>query len=328
MSDLKAAPGRQPRDEQDRGDKSAFAEMFRRLVSLAAEIFPGQSTRLALETRMGFSGTRISKDVRYLEDIGISVSRAGHRYVVAQNTFPILVGCDEAQALLLAHHVLLRSALPEETHLRALIDRIPAVIRVAVGEQDDGPGGIEFPPALVDSRPFVDQIVRLRKAIRSGRMFEIRYESQRAQHGGEGASSRRIDRAELIFVGTLYLNAWEVLTDGNFQARSFRVDRIKTIEALATPVSKPAPPEFEYVYRLSAAMAAMASIPPGAERLLLDDGRVEVHARAKTDLLARMHVLRYGADAEVIAPESLRRSVAKTLGEAAALYDADRQKGV
>ena len=310
-----------PPGEQDRGDKSAFAEMFRRLMSLAAEIFPGNSTRLALETRLGLSGSRISKDVRNLEDLGIAVSRAGHRYVVSENDFPVLVSGEEAEALLLAHQVLLKSGLPEEKHLRAVVDRIPAAIRAAFGDEDADHGGLEFPPASVDSHPFVEQLGQLRKAIRSGRMFKISYESRRSQLDGEGAATRRIDRAELIFVGTVYLNAWEVLPDGDYQSLTFRLDRISDIEPLATPVSKRSPPEFEYVYRLSASMGELATRPPGAVATVQDDGRVEIRAKAKTDLLAKMHVLRYGADAEVIAPGSLRRSVAEALHKGAALYD-------
>ncbi len=309
-----------PTREQDRGDKSAFAEMFRRLMSLAAEIFPGRSTRLALETQLGLSGSRISKDVRSLEDLGISVSRAGHRYVVADNEFPVMVSSDEAEALLLAHQVLLKSGLPEEQQLLSVIHRIPEAIRAAVGASEAGVGEIDFPPASVDTHPFVEQMAGLRKAIRSGRMFRITYESQRARRGREGSRVRRIDRAELIFVGTVYLNAWEVLPDGSYQPRVFRLDRIMTVEPLATPVSKVYPPMFEYVYRLSATMAGMVSRPPGAVVTPLDDGRVEVRARAKTDLLAQMHVLRYGADAEVLAPESLRLAVAEVFQRGAGLY--------
>ncbi len=247
--------------------------------------------------------------------------------MVSANDFPVLVGCEEAEALLLAHQILLKSGLPEEQHLRAVIDRIPRAIRASVGDGAEGPGGIEFPPAVVDSHPFAQKIDQLRKAIRSGRMFGIGYESQRARRGGEGSSWRRIDRAELIFIGTIYLNAWEVLDDGVYQARVFRLDRIADIELLASPVSKPGPPEFEYVYRLSAAMAAMASRPPGAVTTTLDDGRVEVRARAKTDLLAQMHVLRYGAQAEVVAPESLRQAVAEAFSKGADLYgDFDRRE--
>ena len=320
-SELKATPGRKSPDEPDRGDKSALAEMFRRLVSLAAEIFPGQSTRLALETRLGLPGTRISKDVRYLEDLGIEVTRSGHKYVIARNEFPVLVSREESEALLLAHQVLLKAGLPEEEKLRSLLDRIPTAIRTAAGEDSEGLGAIDFPPALIDSRPFVDRIDRLRRAIRSGHMFTITYESQRARRGGESSRLRKIDRAELVFIGTIYLNGWEVMGDGEFQARTFRLDRITDIKPLASVISKPSPPKFEYVYRLSAAMAEMASRPPGATTIRLPDGRLEIRTTAKTELLARMNVLRYGADAEVVEPESLRLAVAEALRKGAALYD-------
>lgn len=307
-------------DDEERGDKGAFGNVFGRLVALATEILPGQRTRQDLETRMGLPATRISKDVRSLAELGISIGRSGHRYVVEANRFPVLVGVEETRALELAHHVLVRAGLPEADQLRQILDRVPEVVRAHSSEGLAEAGGIEFPPASIESHAFAREIDELRKIIRSGRMLRISYLSRRAAREAEGPSMRLLDRAELIFQGTVYLNAWEVREDGSFQGRTFRVDRIGRIEPLATPVSKPAPPVFEYVYRLSATMAEMATCPPGSAVRRLDDGSLEIRAAAKTDLLARMHVLRYGPDAEVIEPLSLREAVADALAQGAARY--------
>lgn len=310
-----------PTNELERGDRSSFADMFRRLTALAAEILPGLSGRQDLEMRLNLPANRISKDVKNLEDIGISVSQAGRKYIVDENHFPVLVGCEETQALTLALQVLAQAALPEEKHLRTMLERVPENVRNEVHGWSGEQGGIEFPRALADSRPFVEQIDQIRRAIRNGRMLRFKYESHRARRDGEGLQTRRVDRAELIFLGTLYLNAWDVSANGDLQHRFFRLDKMIDVEALDTPVSRQNPPEFEYVYLLSQEMAEMVSISAEAKTTELPDGRLEVRAKAKTSLQAKMHVMRYGAAAEVVSPQSLRDEVAKTYRNGARLYD-------
>jgi proteasome accessory factor C len=177
--------------------------------------------------------------------------------------------------------------------------------------------------ALPDLRLVADQgtdadpaILRiLREGIREGRMVSIRY---------AGATS---PEATERLVGPLVLapsrGHWFLVALFEEEFRIYRVDRIETVAVLTTPFDRPndfsyedvvqsgrifyGTPEQTLVVRYSAQIAPWIAEregkAPGA------DGAVTVEYPLGDEDWAVRHVLQYGANAEVVAPDGVRESV-------------------
>jgi predicted DNA-binding transcriptional regulator YafY len=88
-------------------------------------------------------------------------------------------------------------------------------------------------------------------------------------------------------------------------------------------------PSAEAVLRFSAFRArwvASEQWHPRQQGRTLDDGRYELRLPYDNPTELAMDILRYGADVEVLAPESLRSEIAERLRAAAALYSGRRTK--
>jgi proteasome accessory factor C len=140
---------------------------------------------------------------------------------------------------------------------------------------------------------------------------------------GESASEdRRIAPQQLLYAnGRWYVGAYDL---GRQAARLFRLDRTLDIEVLTEwfdPTTLPAPDRFtqrQQIYEADSEVEVTVRYAPQiarwiaefAETELLADGSVRVRHRVADPRWLVRHVLHYGGDAVVEAPESYRQLVA------------------
>lgn len=237
----------------------------------------------------------------------------------------------------------LRLTSPEATALlvalRALAD-IPGVVdpaaaRSAIAKIEAAAGTVvaddavaaEDEPAPIEA----EAAAAVREAVRDSRAVSIEYYSA----SRDTLSARVVDPIRVVLVGDhSYLEAWCREAEG---VRLFRFDRIVEAHVLDEPSAPPArvasePPHTALFDADPALPSVTLRIAPRAAWMLeyfpmrvlreLSDGRVEASMTyAAEDWMARQ-LLGFGADVEVLAPDSLVRRIRAAAGEALAAYAA------
>lgn len=215
--------------------------------------------------------------------------------------------------------------------LRALAD-IPGVVDPAAArsaiakiEAAAGTAGAAEDPAPAESHA----AAAARQAVRDGRAVSIEYYSA----SRDAVSSRVVDPVRVVLVGDhSYLEAWCREAEG---VRLFRFDRIIDARILDEPAAPPtpvtaAPPNTALFDADPALPAATLRIAPGVAWMLeyfpmrvlreLPDGSCEAAMTyAAEEWMARL-VIGFGADVEVLEPESLAHRVRKSAAGALAAY--------
>lgn len=161
--------------------------------------------------------------------------------------------------------------------------------------------------------------------------------------GRDVHSQRRVHPQQLVhYRGNWYLSAWCV---SQRALRLFAVDRIERAQLLDEAADEEDPETHDRHLRASfgiftgnAAAWAVLRFTPYAARWVADetwhpdqighwtnDGRWELQIPYAEPTELVQEILRHGPEAEVLAPESLRREVARRLEEAASQYAASGQ---
>jgi predicted DNA-binding transcriptional regulator YafY len=175
------------------------------------------------------------------------------------------------------------------------------------------------------------------ESLRAGKRIEFLYRNR----GTDDSGTRNVSPVRLVlYRSNWYLAAWDHGREG---LRIFSLDRIIGVKRLAAAAHKPPARlierELDTSYGIftgeakhKAVLLFDASVArwvaeeqwhPDARAELLDDGRVRltIPYRIETELV--MEILRYGSSCLVQGPASLRRSVAKSLQQAAGRYADD-----
>jgi predicted DNA-binding transcriptional regulator YafY len=178
---------------------------------------------------------------------------------------------------------------------------------------------------LAGPRPFEDEAVlsAVREAIKALKLLRFRYDG-----GSTPGRVREVTPYGLLFGRSNYLVAAE--TDG--AARNWRLDRIAEIEVLDRPGARPDDFSLQVyadesfgIYHDEIEDVRLRIRPHGAEDALkwrfhanqsvrrLDDGSVEVAFRASGMLELAWHLFTWGDKVEILAPPSLRVTMAEQL---------------
>ncbi len=238
---------------------------------------------------------------------------------------PLRLTSPEATALLVALRAL--------TDIPGLVD--PAAARSAIAKIEAAAGTVIDDDAVAaDEEPApVEQeaAAAVREAVRGGRAVYIEYYSA----SRDALSARVVDPIRVLLVGEhSYLEAWCREAEG---VRLFRFDRIVEAHVLDEPSSPPGPvavgPPNTAIFDADPSLpSAVLRIGPRAAWMLeyfpmrvlreLPSGYCEAAMTyAAEDWMARQ-ILGFGADVEVLAPDSLARRVNRAATEALAAYAA------
>ena len=218
--------------------------------------------------------------------------------------------------------------------LRALAD-VPGVVdpaaaRSAIAKIEAAAGSAE-PAGAQSGAEESAAAAAVRAAVHDQRALALEYHSA----SRDAVSRRVVDPIRVLLVGDQSsLEAWSREAEG---VRLFRFDRILDAEVLDEPAAPPrpavdAPPHTALFDADPSLPSATLRISPAAAWMLeyfpmrvvaeLPDGRCEVQMTyAAEDWMARQ-LLGFGADVEVLAPESLAGRVRRAAAEALAAYAA------
>ena len=218
--------------------------------------------------------------------------------------------------------------------LRALAD-VPGVVdpaaaRSAIAKIEAAAGSAE-PAGAQSGAEESAAAAAVRAAVHDQRALALEYHSA----SRDAVSRRVVDPIRVLLVGDQsYLEAWSREAEG---VRLFRFDRILDAEVLDEPAAPPrpavdAPPHTALFDADPSLPSATLRISPAAAWMLeyfpmrvvaeLPDGRCEVQMTyAAEDWMARQ-LLGFGADVEVLAPESLAGRVRRAATEALDAYAA------
>ena len=211
---------------------------------------------------------------------------------------------------------MLRAERPAAEH--AAIDRARERLRALITKLPGGPVPEGVRHATIGAIGDPANLAAARRALELHRKLRIVYHS-----GSAGAPTTRVIRPFSLAAanGTLYVVAHCEKSDG---MRVFRMDRI--LEAALTDGEFEVPPDFSVVAHLKDGAPFVTEKPPQemkvryspkiarwiAEREELDvasDGSLTVTRPLSDHGWALRHVLQYGAEAEVLEPESVREEI-------------------
>ena len=306
------------------------AERFRRLLEVLPHFADGEEiSPEELERRTGIDAGTLLEDLAALTDrddepagfvSSVQAMLEPERVTIRTSHFlrPLRLTVPELCALELGLAMLAGSSAPDEQRIvanaRARIRS--AIVKMPAAERDEqlwhavSPSGTES-SALAD----------LREALRSRRKARIIYR----KGSGETASDRVVCTYALVPANdTWYLVAHCEATDS---LRFFRLDRVESVTVLDVQYAMPANSLLErilgdgrpfhtdgsaimtvrYSPRIARWIAEREKVPLAA------DGSLTLEHPLADEEWAVRHVLQYGVDAEVLAPESVRGKIVEKL---------------
>ncbi len=311
------------------------AEQLRRLLLVLPALADDRAHSLAeIAERVGASEQVIRRDLTALvsrvsdepagftEGVSLLLGTDSVQFQTPSGLFrrPMALTRDELHALDLGLAMLAHEAPPDERPvLQRARERLVHAIAASAREQAATNGR----HASLAAESGVSQVIRraLQGCIRERRVASITYRSAAA----ESNETRRVQPLGVVWArGNWYLVAWCERSEG---LRVFRLDRISaalaeferfrpltdfSLESVLRDgkvlVGDVGPPmQVRYSPRVARWIAEREGLPLEA------DGSVTVTMEAIQEDWAVRHVLRYGPDAEVIAPESVRAAVRTTL---------------
>jgi proteasome accessory factor C len=237
-------------------------------------------------------------------------------------TRPLRLTVDEALALIVALRALAET--PGLTERDAL-DRVLVKVEDVAGEAAAAADRVRV---AVEGEERVLPVVQ--QALDTGRRLHLRYHSP----GRDTSTDRDVDPLRLLFVeGRPYLEAWCLTAEG---LRTFRLDRVVSVEVLDTPSAPPevSPPRdlAHGLYQPSEAdTEVVLALGPGAQWVAdyyqcdlveeLSDGGVVATLRTYDPSWVRRLSLRLGASMQVIEPAELAAQVRVEAREALRAYE-------
>jgi predicted DNA-binding transcriptional regulator YafY len=229
-----------------------------------------------------------------------------------------------------------RATTPElRAALRKLVRAMPEPFRdhaeaasTAVVHDPSGWGGMR------GDRPAPEHLDAVQTAVISGRQIVLGY---RARSGEP--STRQVHPLGLATKS----GSWYLIADTDAGQRTFRVDRIQSVELTDEPVARPDGFELTDAWQMITTEVEQVRTPV-AVRVLIDpralswirhafgtrlriamageDGRIEVDIRSHGEYSVAAELAGFGSMVEVTDPPGVRQRLAEIAGELAALYNA------
>ena len=315
-----------------------YARRLQRLLMIINEIktTPHQAPE-ALYTSLGISRPMFYKDRKVLKELGLAFhyDRQQRRYIITQDRYlPVLaLSTSEMLALIMAvrqiastgDHTLTYEAIAA---LRKVVSNTPAEIRAFLQASLDDvvlQAGFGCNPAILHD---------LWDACQEHQRLCIVYDR------GDGPREWVIDPYQLFFKRrALYLDAYVVETR---QVHMFRVNRIKSLALLGVHMPTPLVP-YNFRERHRHSFSVFVGTPPQRVRIRfrpavrqyitetrwhasqqiddLPDGSLLFTVEVSEPREVGWWVLQWGANAEVLEPESLRQEMAETARALVAVYE-------
>lgn len=270
-----------------------------------------------LATRFAVSKRTIYRDLQTLSEMGVPViSMPGEGYALVEGFYmpPLSFTSEEAQALFLGAKMLQEQATGTLAGAAALaVEKISHILPDATREHIEALAEtIHFHPQR--ERFNLDQpyLTQLRAAIRTQRVIRIRYFS----YSQNVSTEREVEPAALTYSGDAwYLNGFCRLRNDE---RSFRLDRLSALDILDETFSPrqmfpAAVPQFEVVVRVAPSAVRWVRERQHyaftGEDAPDETGTVVMHFKVKEAREIKAWLLSWGADVQVLAPESLRAEI-------------------
>ena len=308
------------------------AAQLRRILDLIPRLADGEEHRIAdVAHATGADAADILRDLEsvserfdapggFVEGVSIFVEDGSVCVNASQFHRPMRLTMPELCALELGLTMLRRERTPAEQvpieraveRLRSTISRVPA---------DDRHDGIRFADLSVAGA--TEHLSALRAAVASNHRVALRYRAG----GATESSARTIDPHSLVFAEQMW---YVVATTSDTTLRIFRIDRVEGVQVLDETFERDPSAGLRvqeagrafvsgtsrcmtvrYSPRVARWVAEREQVPLAA------DGSLTMEHPVADDSWAVRHVLQYGPDAEVLAPESLREVVIAHLSRAA-----------
>lgn len=292
-----------------------------RLLAIVLELQAGGRRRAEdLAATFEVGKRTIYRDIQALCEAGVPVvAMPGQGYALAEGYFlpPLRFSTDEALMLLLGSDVMTQSFDAEyqaaaEAASRKIAGALPAHLRDEVHDLREN---IRFVSEGASMRE-ASQLRQLRRALVGRHTVSFRYHARSSQVAGGTWSQRVVDPLGLVYVG----GAWHMVghDHGRQARRTFRVERIETLQVQAETFTRPAGFQIEkrpddrpvaVQARFSREVADWVREAPSffavAEELRDDGLFVLFRVRHERDLLPWL--LGWGRHVQVLAPATLRQ---------------------
>jgi proteasome accessory factor C len=305
------------------------ATQLRRLLALLPRIADGQEHAIAdVARQLGVDAQTVSADLHalserygdppgWIEKVAVYIER--ERISVetgSQFRRPMRLAPAESRALELGLSLLRAESSPER---QRAIDAARERLRELVSVSEDDTDAMRA--ASIGTARHLTHVPALRDALKSRRRVAIHY------HKGSGERAERRVVCPFTFVtekGAWYLVAHSTESQ---DIRIYRLDRIERVELLAETFDAPPSVDVDALLERGAAFAGDASeklrvrYSANVARWIIEreegtknaGGSYEVaYPLADTEWAVR-HVLQYGPEAEVIAPQSVREAIVRRL---------------
>ncbi|SOD61472.1 proteasome accessory factor C [Streptomyces zhaozhouensis] len=235
---------------------------------------------------------------------------------------PLRLAADEATALLVAARAVATMPGLRAGDRDALL-RLTAKLEAAAGESARASSRVSV---TFESEGGV--FAEVDRAIAERRRLRIRYYSP----GRDELTDREIDPIRLFAVGHTYVEAWCRRTEAR---RTFRLDRVASIELLDVPADpppveprdlseglvQPAPTDPEVVIEVGPGGRWVAEYYAHDEAEELPDGGLRIALRTPDPITLRRLALRLGGDGRIVAPARLADSAREAARDALRAYE-------
>lgn len=279
--------------------------------------------RLPRYYQPGAAGSRrLGRDMGALRQLGhpVSFDRSSQTYRL-QETGYLELSRAEVQALALLRESF-EGLTPKSGEILAVLNRIVAALpeRQRRFYYRRSPVAIRLQPAA-DYRPYARTVRLLEEAIGQGRKVSLEYP---ALEDGEPVTHFGVEPYEIQFLDRhFYLIGFSPHSP---QIMEFRIDRMRALELLpGRAAGRRKRATYPFQYRLSPRIARQGV----SERFLHQrlepqaDGSVIVYAEGYSHFRILQELLRYGEQAELLAPPKLRAQMAQIACALAHLYSVD-----
>ncbi|MFB4195690.1 helix-turn-helix transcriptional regulator [Streptomyces carpaticus] len=235
---------------------------------------------------------------------------------------PLRLAADEATALLVAARAVATLPGLRDGDREALL-RATAKLEAAAGESAGASSRLSV---TFESEGEVFAVAD--RALTERRRLRIRYYSP----GRDELTDREIDPVRLFAVGHTYLEAWCRRSEAR---RTFRLDRVASVELLDTPADpppveprdlseglvQPAASDPEVIIEVGPGGRWVAEYYPHDTAEELPDGGLRITLRTPDPATLRRLALRLGRDGRIVAPAQLADSAREAARAALAAYD-------
>ena len=309
----------------------AAAAQLKRILDLIPRLADGDEHPIdEVAKAAGTDATHVLRDLEsvserfdvpggFVEGVNIFVDGGNVCVNAMQFHRPMRLTMPELCALELGLTMLRRERTPAEQapidraleRLRQTISRVPA---------DDHHEGIRH--AELGAAGAAEHLAALRSAVATNHRVALQYRAG----GATESTSRKIDPHSLVFAEQMW---YVVASTGDATLRIFRLDRVESVEVLDETFERDPSAGLRvqeagraFVSGTSNQMTVrysprIARWVAEREQAPLDaDGSLTMTHPVADDSWAVRHVLQYGPDAEVVAPESIRELVVTQLGRA------------